>query len=1661
MAKKNLRRLGRKALSMLLTLSMVTSMLQLTVLAADSYKDQTMDGYYTVDAQGNVGNTEATSVTEDGFTLSKTIQQTGKDAFDITLTVETSQTVETKASKAATVLVIDLSNSMKNNNISAGVSRMKKAREVAQNFLESYAGTDENASQYISVVWFGTTGGVDIDWVNVAGGEGKNDYNQVYRHLGNLSAPHSNDSHSKGAGGTNLERGLYEALKQMEEREGIVEQKNVVLLTDGKPTFRGTSSVSGDGQNGSEANNSAAKAQADAIKEAGASLYTVCIAAEDDVCYEGADIWVCEHCEETQDHHIKETVCQNCGESRSEHTRHSRYGYVWYTCADNNNRYYNEVTYHYCDESKTTQYEGEKISGDVTVGYFLSNDIASSASNAYNASTTEALEAALKAIASSIEASGMTGEGTSVTDPMGQYIVLGDVSALSSENVTASGSTITWQLDPEKASVSKNGDTTTYTYSVTYPITLDTAAKGFQEGVYYPTNGYTYLSVPQADGSAKEIAFLVPGVCGEIPEYGWTVEYYLQDEAAVGDLANYTLDDSVNMGSAELWSTVDAPEGYLNKYSSDNYEFEGGNVKLEITAGSNVMKLYYKHITSAVVVNHYYKTDLIQADGTEVPGTYPETPNKSYDYIRKIDTEFVAEPETSYDQAEYALVSSDPVSGVITVSLDAESNVINLYYSRLVDERVITSAQVNHVYTTYGYELQDGKYELVTLGVQNEVAEQAAEIRATTVFNVSDQPLEGYADFELNAELGDYPELAANNMRFTVADNAAENVRTLYFDKIDDNRISVDVTVNHYYTKTTTSVVDGQVVTTVEPDGELGNTSTVPVYVGEKFETSQINEYLGDTYVSAPDNAGKLVIEAVGAEGAVIDLYYTLSTAPEKTSLIVNHYWRTFTEVTVELTEEVEVEVTDPVTGEVSTVTETVVIGTTTEERMTEDHSVEEIEVDGLYVGESYTAPKLEWGQGYTFNAEESNPTGIAGTDYVLDLYYDKYADADEREDAEIDVLHKYTTHLETIVDGKVETVTVSDGTVNEEYTEYLAGDEFTATAQPVYNDNEYVQITEESVLGPVVLQPGTNATIVIEYERQASELVDTEYKVNYEYRTYTMVIGEDGVAVYGEPAVETIPGTAIPGYVGEQVVLESGSREGFAPLATNPGTAQTLAAEGNEWTFVHEQYVPLEKGSVIVNHYYSLQTIAIDGTSTWSSSAVLGTAVEKYLGEAYTAQPVPNGYDKMDSILDGAPFAAPYELNVSGDHVVDFHYKKVVDNSVKAPYTITHKYYLYDWEGSLISSPAEDLAPSITGTGYVTTAVSASPEFNGYTLTDATYNGSDLGELTGSAYSITLQDGSNDVVFVYEKTLARDLVDVTVIHNYYNDEASVGGEPQSRYAETVSDRPEDSEYTASLRNEDGYTFHSATPEDLTIFVTENGENVVVINYVRAKADYQIIHIYNRNGIEEGRTSETLGGLDGDVILADSIARVNTYEGSTYAFVSATGDITLDADAETLPTITLVYNRVVVTPPPSGPDYYTLTVEWVDEDGNELDDTLRQSKRENSAYETEQKSFEGYTFVEVIGDVPSGRMNGDKKVTYVYAAEVEEPVEIPEEEVPLSELPDDGGDELEELPDEEVPLANVPATGDPVAIYAAISALSGMGLAALNLTGKKRREDEE
>ena len=292
--KKNM----RKALSWIMVLCMVLSMVPAVTIQAGAAEDsRTVNGSF-VNGQWVEGGSSTVSYDVDGteVTLSKTAQAVEglENTYDITLSVKTSTSTSLQTASGAVVLVIDRSNSMdycaecrgeslhtvtcKYFNllfdvVTTSQNRMTAAKNAAYKFLESYAGTDADADRQLCIVTFDTDYRVHMDWINVAGGSGKNGYDTARSCISSITS----------TGGTNLEGGLYTAKNQLADVESY-DAKSVILLTDGVPTYRING---GNGSDGSALNNAAAANQASAIRDAGAKLYTVCFGVANDVTYSG------------------------------------------------------------------------------------------------------------------------------------------------------------------------------------------------------------------------------------------------------------------------------------------------------------------------------------------------------------------------------------------------------------------------------------------------------------------------------------------------------------------------------------------------------------------------------------------------------------------------------------------------------------------------------------------------------------------------------------------------------------------------------------------------------------------------------------------------------------------------------------------------------------------------------------------------------------------------------------------------------------------------------------------------------------------------------------------------------------------------------------------------------------------------------------------------------------------------------------------------------------------------------------------------------------------------------------------------------------------------------------------------------------------------------
>ena len=288
--------------------------------------------------------------------------------------------------------------------------------------------------------------------------------------------------------------------------------------------------------------------------------------------------------------------------------------------------------------------------GGSTVDVFLEKNIATPATAdtkyAYNAADSSELNAAFKAITTSITTGISSG---TVTDPMGPNI---SVKEKPEAFRTEDGKAYTWEL--ANGVKSTDGSKTTYTYQLSYTVKLDTSGENFKEGEYYPTNAKTTFT-----SGDKTFEFPVPGVKGTIPSY--QVKYAYTDPVPAGAPAlpadeTHKLHTDVNVAAKPAldgyvfsgWTTDDAAVS-----SDGKFKMPGQNVTL---TGSWTLRSDLSY-----TVNYYW-------NGT---------------------TNKVAPSKTVGGQTFGAIVTEKPaaIDGYTAVSADSKSltigtgkNVINFYY---------------------------------------------------------------------------------------------------------------------------------------------------------------------------------------------------------------------------------------------------------------------------------------------------------------------------------------------------------------------------------------------------------------------------------------------------------------------------------------------------------------------------------------------------------------------------------------------------------------------------------------------------------------------------------------------------------------------------------------------------------------------------------------------------------------------------------------------------------------------------------------------------------------------------------------------------------------------------------------------------------------------
>ena len=502
----------KRIIALLLALILTVGLLPTVALAADGdtpaagTSSDVKNGYYedTTWKEGTLNQGKLPTGVE---SVSKTAKPTSNpNEYEVTLEVVLKKTEsQENPGSAATVLVLDHSGSMngcaycksttdtrgnyyhtegckydKPNEwvrVTSEQSRMSAATKAVKDFIKTYSGrfdengqettiADLNLGRWVCLVWFNKKGGVTGggDWVDVSNKSG-------YQMATDTSGWSAHD-------GTNLDCGLRLAdyqLKQNTVAKISKNLKNVIVLSDGEPTFYLSKGVSikgsikigntkyyvhGSGKDCKKDTYNTTKSTAATLRNS-ASVYTVCFGASG-------------------------------------------------------------------NEIKDYDKNGNQ---KITVGNYLKQKIATqpkSGSNekfAYDAADADALNTAFAAISKTI-VSGLSTGTVKDTLPTGiSSTVFGEGKTVMNWDLNSDAFNKTEETKP----LADGTKETVYTYTKTYTVTIDPDNENLvkTEDGYAPLNGKTTLTVKNSKGENVEIPFPIPA--GKVTMPSHTVTWKSQD----------------------------------------------------------------------------------------------------------------------------------------------------------------------------------------------------------------------------------------------------------------------------------------------------------------------------------------------------------------------------------------------------------------------------------------------------------------------------------------------------------------------------------------------------------------------------------------------------------------------------------------------------------------------------------------------------------------------------------------------------------------------------------------------------------------------------------------------------------------------------------------------------------------------------------------------------------------------------------------------------------------------------------------------------------------------------------------------------------------------------------------------------------------------------
>ena len=1509
---------GKKLLALLLALIMVLSLLPMTVFAA-GYPDQVVSNGQEV-------------TTEDGKVIqSKTIEQTGVDTFNITLMVKTLEEIEeqTVSQDAAVVLVLDASNSM--NDKVSGSKKITQARSAAQAFVEALTENAGEGSRMVSVVEFGSNAKTVLDWTNANGNLDavKDGIDNVQVNFGYATGgcaiagahTHSEWEHqqvtvtitpdqlvySKGFMGmgkgwycpecwTKVSKGKEKPTWNHEcTKWDYVEVETDYEGPHGQHTAydRGGTNIEG----GLRLANNLLKDQAVSGIE---NTYVVLLS-------DGVPTYYVSDSNETDS-----TTFMQGSEGGGDDASHQDYHDIYCTKDEKHH------TPHGDNVPQQIKNQGAKlytVAYDLADGYYTVNNMgAKQWLTAFSTQMISADSDIFDGLGQVAEIIINQAKAWILTDPMGELInyvpdedsgvfvgttdELADSDAVLKFNTDAK--TLTWDLKSDTIHREKQGNY--WVYEFTYSIKLDTAAEGFDETKDYATNGTTTLTyMLTEDGELQsellETELVVPVVEGTRPQVGYTIEYYKMDRTT----GEYPAEpNNTTSGTAKLWTTVTAPEGYETKYSEDGYHFSYGQTALLLTENGMVMRLYYDLTPANVIVNHYVVTTNKTDGGDVVTGPtkvnadwYPNGYWKGDSFTN----------ESFLNKDVYTLVDSVVGADGETYTTDAYENVtlnggttvINLYYTAEgEDQRTPVDYEIHYWYREDTWELNDdGKYELVT-----------GEYKEDTNAKVTGKGYAGDTVTALEKDRQDTYTLDSEEtgaMTLTLSKDGTNALNVYYYRTPDAPEAqTATLTIEHKYWEQT---VNGLVAVAADNWTEYDQKT---VYVGETWYATP-NTKDGYTLKTSADDFTATIQES--GKNYTIVVEYVKDVRGEPVEIVINHHYTTYTwkAVSEGVYEYVE----------------------------TESHSSEGVgpTTGPHYAGEVYTPEQMALGYAYVSGGDAQTLT--AGTN-TFNLYYAIYV-GEAGDEADITVTHHYVTYRSYVdSDGQVHINEPEDNTETEETVYGLIGDSFTA----VKNEKDGFTFVSADTTNLQATLVGPDGQYNIYYAKYEDELGDPlTVTVNPVYKTYTMSIdqetGETVTTLTETDSTQTVT-LGEDYYAGQKAIamVEGYTKPGFAFAAEDADNTadQTIlvSAEGeNVITIVYSRVVDGRGTPVVVNvnNVYTTETKYVANgavkTSVDTFESANTTYGPYYLNQFFETEG--KGTQLDGYVLDANKTQPEARVQITEDGMtVTFYWYRAVDQTVPATVQVIHHYTLKDANpnvGDTTWVVGDTDAPL---TGYYAGQYYVAP----YNFQDGAFTAENVTDVIPddavTAPGTTLVSGENVIHIYYEKSVDSRENDcsVKVVHNYYRTEEDTT--PEGSYTETIGSLTEADSYTATLREENNglvYGFVSADPEGYTITVDEDAEkNVITIRYVRADASYQVVHAYYTNGTLTGTVeSGLIAGKLGDVVTAADLTKQTTYDGNSYNYTSADKDtLTLTADGENV--ITLRYDRTTgggtVTPTP-------------------------------------------------------------------------------------------------------------------------------------------------